>query len=127
MHLLPYIAEHKNVTVFTNSVQVVLYATRFHIPCYLSGGKFYEHDMCLIGSDAEDFARNINPDLAFFSCAGYNEDGRITDDDYEQSAIRKAVMKNAKKNIMLFDSSKKNVNYVFTVCEKDDVFDMITI
>ncbi len=127
IHLLPYIAEYKNITVFTNSVQVVLYAARFHIPCYLSGGEYYEHDMCLVGSDAENFARNINPDLAFFSCAGYNEDGKITDDDYKQTAVRKTVMKNAKKNIMLFDSSKKNMDYIFTVCEKDTVFDMITV
>ena len=36
-------------------------------------------------------------------------------------------MKNAKKIIMLFDSTKKNLSYAFTVCRKEDIFKMITM
>lgn len=127
MYLIPYIAEHKEMCIFTNSVQVLLSAANFHIPCYLSGGKYFEKDMCLLGSQAENYATNINVDIAFFSCAGYSEDGRITDDSEEQTAVRIAAMKNAKKTIMLFDSTKKNMIYAFTVCHKDDIYEMITI
>ena len=44
LYLVPYIAEHKEMTIFTNSVQVLLSAANFHIPCYLTGGKYYEKD-----------------------------------------------------------------------------------
>ena len=127
MYLIPYIAEYKEMCIFTNSVQVLLSAANFHIPCYLTGGKYYEKDMCLLGAQAEKYAQNINVDIAFFSCAGYSEDGRITDDSEEQTAVRLAAMQNAKKSIMLFDSTKKNVTYAFTVCHRDDVYRMITI
>ena len=127
MYLIPYIAEHKDMCIFTNSVQVLLSAANFHIPCYLTGGKYFEKDMCLLGSQAEHYAGNINVDMAFFSCAGYSEDGRITDDSEEQIAVRLAAMKNAKKNIMLFDSTKKNKIYAFTVCHKDDIYKMLTV
>ncbi len=126
MYLIPYIAEHKDMCVFTNSVQILLSASNFHIPCYLTGGKYFEKDMCLLGAQAESYAQNINVDIAFFSCEGYNEDGRITDNSEEQTAVRLAVMKNSKKNIMLFDSTKKNKTYTFTVCHKDDLYKMIT-
>lgn len=127
MYLIPYIAVHKEMCIFTNSVQVLLSASNFHIPCYLTGGKYYEKDMCLLGAQAEKYAQNINVDIAFFSCAGYNDDGRITDDSEEQTAVRLAAMQNSKKSIMLFDSTKKNVTYAFTVCHRDDVYKMITI
>ena len=127
MYLIPYIAEHKEMCIFTNSVQVLLSAANFHIPCYLTGGKYFEKDMCLLGAQAEKYAENINVDVAFFSCAGYMEDGRITDDSEEQTAVRLSAMKNAKKSIMLFDSTKKNITYAFTVCHKDDIYKMITI
>ena len=126
IYLIPYIAEHKEMTIFTNSVQVLLSAANFHIPCYLTGGKYFEKDMCLLGSSAEKFAENINADIAFFSCAGYSEDCKITDDSEEQTAVRLAAMKNAKKIIMLFDSTKKNLTYAFTVCHRDEIFKMIT-
>ena len=83
--------------------------------------------MCLLGPQAEKYAENINADIAFFSCAGYTEDGKITDDSEEQTAVRLSVMKNAKKSIMLFDSTKKNITYAFTVCHKDDIFKVITV
>lgn len=127
MYLIPYLAEHKDICIFTNSVQVLLSAANFHIPCYLTGGKYYEKDMCLLGAQAEKYAENINTDIAFFSCAGYSEDGRITDDSEEQTAVRLAAMKHAKKNIMLFDSTKKEQIYAFTVCRRDDLYKMITI
>ena len=126
MYLVPYIAEHKEMTIFTNSVQVLLSAANFHIPCYLTGGKYFERDMCLLGAQAENYAENINVDIAFFSCAGYTEDGRITDDSEEQIAVRLAVMKHAGKSIMLFDSTKKNVVYAFTVCHEEELYKMIT-
>ena len=127
IYLIPYIAEKRNVTIFTNSVQVLLSAANFHIPCYLTGGKYFEKDMCLLGSAAEKYAENINADIAFFSCAGYSEDGKITDDSEEQTAVRLAAMKNANKIIMLFDSTKKNLTYAFTVCRKENIFKMITV
>lgn len=127
IYLIPYIAEHKDICIFTNSVQVLLSAANFHIPCYLTGGKYYEKDMCLLGSQAEYYAGSINVDIAFFSCSGYSEDGRITDDSEEQTAVRLAVMKNARKNIMLFDSTKKNNIYSFTVCHKADLYKMLVI
>ena len=126
LYLVPYIAEHKEMTIFTNSVQVLLSAANFHIPCYLTGGKYFERDMCLLGAQAENYAQNINADIAFFSCAGYSEDGRITDDSEEQTAVRLAVMKHAGKSIMLFDSTKKNKVYAFTVCREEELFRMIT-
>ena len=97
-----------------------------HIPCFLIGGKYYEYDMCFVGSVAEDYAAQLNVDIAFFSARGMSEEGIISDDDIEQASIRKIIMNNSKKNIFLFENNKLNKKYFFTLCHKDDIDAVIT-
>ena len=127
LYMIPYIAKFREMSIFTNSVQVLLSASGYNVPCYITGGKYYEKDMCLLGYYAENFAADLNVDIAFFSCAGYSDDGRITDYSEEQSAVRRSVMKGAKKSVMLLDSSKKNLVFTFTVCREEELYKVITV
>lgn len=125
-YIIPHIAFFKNITIVTNSLNAVKIASKLHIPCFLIGGKYYERDMCFIGSVAENYAAQFNVDIAFFSLMGISEDGIISDNDIEQVAIRKIIMKNSKKNIFLFENNKLNKKYFFTLCHKDDIDAVIT-
>ena len=125
MYIIPAIAEFNNITIVTNSVQNVLLAQRYHINCVIAGGNYYEHDMCTIGSRAEEFLSEINVDAAFFSTQGISEDGIISDSNESQTAIRKIMMKNSKKNIILLDKSKLNSKYLYTLCKADDADEII--
>ena len=60
LYIIPHLAKRRNVTIVTNSAKAVLNASNFHIPCILVGGEYYEQDMCLVGSLAEDFAKDLN-------------------------------------------------------------------
>ena len=125
MYIIPAIAEFNNITIVTNSVQNVLLAQRYHINCVIAGGNYYEHDMCTIGSLAAEFLSEINVDAAFFSAQGISEDGIISDSNESQTAIRKIMMKNSKKNIILLDKSKLNSKYLYTLCKADDADEII--
>ncbi len=127
MYMIPILAEYKDIRIVTNSVQSLLLAAQYHIPCMLAGGEYYERDMCTVGSVAEDFLRNVNADIAFFSSHGISDDGVISDDHLGQTAIRRTVMQNAKKIIFLFDSSKVHKKYVYTLCTRDAADDIIVI
>ena len=125
MYIIPILAEYKGIKLVTNSVQNLLAAAEYHIPCIITGGSYYEHDMCCIGGMAEEFVRNINVDVAFFSLLGITDDGIISDNNEAQLAVRKAAMQNSKKNVFFFDESKKGKRYIYTVCraeEADGVF-----
>ena len=125
MYIIPVLAEYKGIKLVTNSVQNLLAAAEYHIPCIITGGSYYEHDMCCIGGITEEFMRNINVDVAFFSLLGITDDGIISDSDEAQLAVRKAAMQNSKKNVFFFDESKKGKRYIYTVCraeEADGVF-----
>ncbi len=119
-YLIPIIHKFKNMLLVTNSVKALLSATSLHIPCILIGGEYYEQDMCLVGSIAEEYAHNLNVDIAFFTTAAYADDGIISDFDLKQTMIRKILMKNAKENIFLFESNKRHKKMTYTLCHKDD-------
>lgn len=124
-YIIPYISRFKNITIITNSVNALLIASKSKIPCVLIGGKYSAHDMCLVGSIAEQYANAYNVDIAFFSSLGLSGDGIISDTDIEQTMIRKIIMSHSKKNIFLFEKCKVNKIYAYTVCSKSDVDEVI--
>ena len=120
-YLLSHIARHKGITLVTNSVKTLLSAAEAHIPCVLIGGEYYEQDMCLVGSLAEESVRAFNVDLAFFTTAAYDEKtGVISDFDLRQTAIRKLVLHNAAKSVFLFEGYKLGKRMLHTLCRKED-------
>lgn len=124
-YIIPYINRFKNITIVTNSVNALLMASKSKIACVLIGGKYYERDMCFVGSRAEQYANEFNVDIAFFSSLGLSEDGIISDTDIEQTMIRKIIMSHSKKNVFLFEKNKLNKIFTYTVCHKSDVDEVI--
>lgn len=127
MYIIPLLAEYRDIKIVTNSVQSTLVAAKYHIPCILAGGAYNEYDMCTIGSETENYLRNINVDIAFFSVLGISDDGIISDNDEYQTAVRKAVMKNSDKIIFMFDSKKLHKKYLYTLCKAEEADDIIMI
>ena len=119
-YLIPHLARKKNITLVTNSVSALLTASGLHLPCILIGGEYYEQDMCMVGSLAEQSVRELNVDIAFFTTAAISDDGIISDFDLRQTAIRKLVMQNAKQNIFLFEKDKRGKKLLYTLCRTED-------
>lgn len=126
-YLIPHIAGRKGISIVTNSVRALLLAAEMHVPCILLGGDYYEQDMCLVGPLAQNYAEGINVDVAFFTTAAIDSDGRITDFDIRQTMIRKIIMKNAATNVFMFERSKLNKRLLYTLCEKDEATAIITV
>ena len=119
-YLIPHLAQKKSITLITNSISALLTASRLHLPCILIGGEYYEQDMCMVGSLAEQTVRDLNVDLAFFTTAAISDDGIITDFDLRQTMIRRLVMQNAKQSIFLFEKEKRSKKLLYTLCRKED-------
>lgn len=123
-YLIPHMAKFSNIRMITNSVRALLTAAQYHLPCILIGGDYYERDMCLVGEMALERASEFNVDLAFYSVLGY-DNGIMTDDDVKQCAVRRAIMKNADKNIVLIESGKVGNRYINTVAREEDMTEVI--
>lgn len=127
LYILPIIAEFKDVKIVTNSVPCLLDAAKYHIPCLMAGGEYFEHDMCTVGGETERFIRDLNMDVGFYSSLGVSEDGLITDGDASQTSVRKTAMLHCRKNVFLFDSAKQNKKYFYTLCKTKDADDVIIL
>ncbi len=126
-YLIPHVATYRNMKIITNSVKAVLTATSLHIPCVLIGGDYYEQDMCLVGSIAEQCARELNVDIAFFTTAAYSEDGVISDFDEKQLFIRKIILKNSAQSVFLCEKNKIGKKMLHTLCRSEDLTAVITV
>ncbi|MDO5478783.1 MAG: DeoR/GlpR family DNA-binding transcription regulator [Clostridia bacterium] len=118
--IIPHIKKFENIKIITNSVNALISASEFHIPCFIIGGDYLESDMCLVGTSAEKQAENLNVDMAFITTQGITEDGAITDSSPEITGVKEQIMKNAKHSVFLFEKSKIGIKGLYTICRKTD-------
>lgn len=127
MYIIPLLSEYANIKLITNSLHCAIIAAKYHVSCLVSGGNLYERDMCNVGGFTQEFLSHINVDIAFFSSQGINNDGIISDSDEQQTLVRKTVMKNSLKNIFIFDSTKLNKKFLYTLCTANETNAIIMI
>ncbi|MEK6263245.1 MAG: DeoR/GlpR family DNA-binding transcription regulator [Clostridium sp.] len=96
----------KNLTVVTNSIEVVNTLADSSINIILTGGTFSYNTMSLIGSLSEYTINKYTVDLALISCRGFDIDKGFTDSNESEVIIKKAMLKQANKTFLLIDSSK---------------------
>ena len=123
-HLLPHLATFKNILLITNGSKTAIDAVSMGIKTICTGGEMTPESFSYVGTDAEQLLRRYHADVAFFSCRGVSEDGTVTDNSVLENVLRRIMIKNSKKKILLCDKSKLGKTYLHTLCHKDEL-DMI--
>ncbi len=123
--IIPYLSNYKNIRIITNSVYLLSLIEQAHIPCYLTGGEYYEIEKCLLGRQTEDYLKSVNPDLAFLSCEALSKDGNVTDSNPDVAEITKIAIRKSKFSVLLMDRSKVDAVCTYDVCHRDDLGDVI--
>ena len=124
--LVPYLAGIKNLFVITNGAHTAIALASVGIKTLSVGGEITADSFCCLGPDAERTLSAYNADVAVISCRGISEDGALTDSTIHENAIRRIMMKNAKRTIVLCDSSKLGKTYLHTLCHARDVDEIIS-
>ena len=125
-HMLPYIAEFKNILVITNGAKTALELAAMGIKTLCTGGELTSESFSYVGTDAESILNRYNADVAFFSCRGLTMDGLVTDNSILENSMRKIMIKNSKKSYLLCDSSKHGKTYLNTICRADELEKVIS-
>lgn len=81
--------------------------------------------LCYIGEDAERTVSNYNANVLFFSCRGISADGRLTDTSVEENGLRRCMLRQSAKRVLLCDSSKLGNVYLNNLCHLSEVDDLI--
>ncbi|MBP3347145.1 MAG: DeoR/GlpR transcriptional regulator [Clostridia bacterium] len=92
----------------------------------LLGGRLNRDTLAVSGISSIKEVEDINIDTAIMATSGYSEDFGFTSSSYDEAQLKKAVIKKARKVIMIMDSTKLGKNLQYTFAHLSDV-DMLIL
>ncbi len=132
--IVKYLSAFSNITVITNSPKTSLQLAELRIRSFCTGGLLLENSIAYVGTYAENFIKNFNADIFFFSSRGISSSGRITDSSIEESDLRRTMLLNSKRKIFLCTSDKVGKQFFYNltdvskidhiICDTDIAFNM---
>lgn len=125
-HLSDYISERKGIIAVTSSISTAVSLVEAGIRTFCTGGELGNVSMSFVGSRAEDFVRDFNFDIAFFSAYGINGRGMIVDTNEFEITLRRAAMKNSKKNVFVCSGEKFSLDTPFNLAPLSEMDVIIT-
>lgn len=124
--LLKYLPNFSNLTIITNSPKNSLKLAELRVRSFCTGGLLLENSIAYVGKQAEDFVRNFNADLFFFSSRGLSDTGVLSDSSIEESELRRVMMEHSRKKIFLCTSDKIGKSYMYNLCRLSAVDEVIS-
>lgn len=121
LYLLPHLQRFQNITVCTNSLKVATVLTEMRIPCIFFGGNTHPGEFACNSEETFEMIQRIYADLFFFSCDALSSDGILTDNAKHSAYLRMQYKKNAKKSVLLIDSTKLKTTGSYVLCSIKDI------
>ena len=111
-----------NLTVVTNNIEILCLLSKSDHTLISTGGTVSKKNTnCLIGALATKCYESIYADFAFFSVHSLSENGIASDCAQDEIFVRNAMLSNAKKKILLCDSTKIGSLSAFKQCTLSDI------
>ena len=125
MHTIEYLNAKKDVIVITSGLKTATLLSQTNVKFYCSGGLAINSSSSFVGQTAIDTIKSFNADVCFVSCHGLSCNGFATDTSERENDLRKAMLSQSKRKVLLIDSSKIDTDCWHNLCsisEFDDVF-----
>lgn len=117
-----YLAEFSGIKVITNGIDTLSLLSKNGVDAYSTGGRISEQNRSvLVGAYAEELIKNLHADVAFFSAQSVQKDGEVYDCFEAENILRKRMMAQSEKKVLLCDGTKLNRTSHFRLCSVSDV------
>jgi len=90
------------------------------------GGRIDDSSQSCIGEHGRRLLRNIYPDIAFVSCNSWSLEKGITAPTEEKAGLKQDLLANARRRVLLADSSKYGSWSLFQAAPLQQLTDIIT-
>ena len=107
MHIVPYLANKKHLTILTANVYVINEALQYpQINVISTGGTLYRPSNAFVGANVIEFLKDYNISKALLAATGISLKSGATNAYPMEGDIKKYLIANSKTNILLVDSTK---------------------
>ena len=124
--IVPYLAELKNIIVITSGAKTALLLAQYGIPNICTGGRMINKSFSYTGNDAIETVMRYNADIAFVSCRGLSMEGKVSDNSIEENEVRRAMLRQSKRKVLLCDGRKLGKTYLHNLCDAADFDEIIS-
>lgn len=129
LFLMDYIPKDIHLTIITNSIKVLLEATKLNNPnlSLISLAGFYNcNNYSVYGTRTIKSSEDFFPDKSFISCTGVTLSKQLTDISLNEVDTKQAMMKKSANTYLLVDHTKFDVNGPFYLSDIKNVDYIIT-
>ncbi len=120
-HMVRHLVGYKRLTVITNGLKIAEGFTDSAVKVLCTGGHYLKENASFAGYQTREMLEKIHADYLFFSSQGLTEDGEISDNSEEETAVRRVMLQRAEHKIFLCDSSKLGRKCLYHVCNIKDL------
>ena len=116
--------ENDYYSIITAAPNIAFELMKQHkIDLTIVGGHLNRNTLSASGINSLRFVEEINIDTAIMATSGYSSEYGFTNGDYNEGELKKAVIRKARKVVMIMDLSKidKNLSYTFAALKDIDV------
>ena len=116
-----------NLFVITPSPHVALEAAKRHnIRVNMSGGQLNRDTLTLSGTNAGQYMKGINIDVAFMAASAYSVQNGFTCGDFNEAEMKRLVIRKAEIVVVLMDQSKLGFSMPYTFARPNNIHVFIT-
>lgn len=127
LNIIDYLNEDINITLFTNSINVILKAIPYqNIDIVCLSGKFNRTTSSFTGLNSSEVLSSYNINKCFMACTGISLENGVTHTSPNEFKIKKVAISKSHKRFLLADSSKFDVVSLMTFCDVKDLDCVIT-
>ncbi len=121
------LVEHRDLVIISNNINVVHILRSAKLQSLkIAGGSVRTSDGAIIGHEAVAFIERYKADFAVIGCSSMDADGAILDFDEREVSVAQALLRNARRKILVADSSKFDVDASVRICDIGDVDVFVT-
>ena len=107
LYLAKKLKDKKNLTVITNSVELVVELGSIDgWTILLTGGRLKPDSLALVGDQTQQMLRHYHVDKVFMSCKGIDFDAGVTDSSEFHSQTKQSMLHCARTKVLILDSTK---------------------
>lgn len=118
---------HEGLVVISNNVNVIntLIGSRAR-ELVLAGGVVRPSDGAIVGEAAVEFMSRYKADYAIVGASALDEDGAVLDFDAREVSVARAILKNARRRILVCDALKFERSAPVRICDITEIDVFVT-